>query len=241
MNSAQSIHEGANDRMIGMLARECMEAIKGRQEKYVTSFPFWSSSVKFTFYHRVLQDFNGLRQGGYYIPKEWQGKRGKDSIVVSLEIGVPRGYDIKQLYEKINWALRNTIAHELEHAAQMRDRHRAQIDIESVKQYGGTVSVEYLTDPAEIAAFSRGIYMEAKTRKIPFSDIARETAEAMQSASQESGRRFDDTEREKIIKTWEAWAKANLPKAIIYDDVYESVNGRSMKYVKTFESFVNEG
>jgi hypothetical protein len=221
------VNEGSHNRLVGELSRECIDAIKKNQRRYLTSLGLFGKTVLFEFNWSTTDEYFGIKHGGYFVAKEWSGKKGaKDTISISVEIGIEVGYKISDLLSKISYTLKNVIAHELEHAAQMRDMNRTQINLLAAQKSDGSVGPDYLLLPHEIAAFAKGIYFEAKSRKMPFSDIARDLVTRYQSAAKDAGAEFSDMDVEKVIIAWENWAKRNVPKAVIYEpDFMNEDNG----------------
>jgi hypothetical protein len=215
---SNEINEGSHDKLVGMLTKECIEAIKKNQIRYLTSMGLFGKTVLFEFNWNTTDEYFGIKHGGYFVAKEWSGKKGaKDMISISVEIGIEVGYRISDLLSTINYTLKNVIAHELEHASQMRDMNRTQINLLAAQKTDGSVGPDYLLLPHEIGAFAKGIYMEAKARKIPFSTLARDLVKRYQQAAIEAGADFTDMDVEKVVIAWEGWAKKNTPKAIIME------------------------
>lgn len=233
------LNEGANDQMIGALTREFMSAIKKDQGISKFKISIWGRPINVTFNYAITHEFLGIKDGGYFLAKEWK-KRGNDELVISIELGIDPGEKIETYYSEINSTLRGVIAHELEHAMQMRDSQRAQVDVIKAAKLSDKPDFAYLMQPHEIAAFSRGVYMEAKTRKIPFSDIAFQQVMKYRELADELGIEFTQAQAMAVIRAWETFAKANLPSAIIYDDVDESAHTKDSKYIKTYKEYRNE-
>lgn len=211
-----ALNESRNDRLVGMLTRECIEAIKKGQTRHVTTFKEWEESVKFTFNFAYTTDFVGAIEGGYFIPKDWK-PRGKSEVVISITLGLDKGESVLEYLSIIHYLLKNTISHELEHHAQTHDKFRVPLDRKKAQKLAGTAGAAYLMLPHEIAAFSTGVYAEAKTRKLSFSHLAREAVTKYQEAAQERGEKFSEAEKEKVIAAWEDYARKHTPKAKVID------------------------
>jgi hypothetical protein len=149
--------------------------------------------------------------------------------VISLTIGIAEGERVEDYLEAVNYLLRNTIRHELEHHAQLHDKFRIPIDRKAIQKLTNDAGLEYFLLPHEIEAFSRGLYAEAKARKLSFSQVAREAADKYQASAIERGIKFSNLDKERIIIAWENYAKKHTPKAKIIEPDYMD-ESRFMSY-----------
>ena len=110
-----------------------------------------------------------------------------------------------EAYNELIPELKDSIRHELEHTGQ--SRFDKGVTPDGISQ-DDLPLVDYLTLDYEIPAFVQGIYKNAKTRKISFS-------QALQNFLDERADELTPDEEAKVKKAYIAYAKKNLPAARI--------------------------
>ena len=119
-----------------------------------------------------------------------------------------------QSYKKLNAVLQDAARHEIEHLTQGGENRR----INKVKLSGSIVRNKIGADKGnlykyfllrdEVPAMANGMYRQAKTEKRPLDDVFNEYLDYFIDQ-----KLMTKTERDKVLKTWIAFAKKNLPKA----------------------------
>jgi hypothetical protein len=150
----------------------------------------------------------------YLSPKKYFQDFGELPFIVNAagdedSIFIQINYDTKQFPEAFNKLipeLKDAIRHELEHVAQLRFNKDAVPT--NVGNQDDLPLVDYLTLDYEIPAFVQGIYKNAKTRKVSFS-------QALQDFLDERSNNLTPDQEAKVKKIYLAYAKKNLPAAKI--------------------------
>ena len=124
-----------------------------------------------------------------------------DKLTLNIEYNIN---SIPNLLNELIADVKNTLRHELEHIAQFNIQGKVEPGEEEQEDL---YIVDYLTSPDEVEAFVQGLYKQAKTQKLPLSQVIEDYLD----------QNIDDFERkedyDRVYNTWINWAKENLPKA----------------------------
>jgi len=131
------------------------------------------------------------------MPFDIYANAGPNSIYVKI---VYNPDSFPEAYNKLIYEVKDAIRHELEHVGQYEFDKDAYPEGEDLEGF------DYFTAEEEIPAFVQGLYKQAKTRKLPLSQVFDEFL-ADRSAE------LTDKEEELIKLIWTDYAKQNLPAA----------------------------
>jgi len=131
------------------------------------------------------------------IPFDIYANAGPNSIYIKIAYN-PDSFP--EAYNELIYEIKDTIRHELEHVGQYEFDKDAYPEGEDLEGF------DYFTAEEEIPAFVQGLYKQAKTRKLPLSQVF---DEFLASRSSE----ITDKEEELIKLIWTDYARQNLPAA----------------------------
>ena len=159
---------------------------------------------------------------------------GRDRMII-IDVALSDAFTQKDL-SLLNARVKNTIAHELTHGGQGEDILTISGNAQKEAFRLGMKTIEgirsYYLDPAEVEAFARGIYKQAKMTKTPFHEMVSAEIErslnfythpkelARVEFSEEEVRSFFEEDYRQALL---AYAKANLPAAVIEGLIRESM------------------
>jgi len=205
-NQVLPLDEGTYDAEVTMISRMIINYFKDTLGEKVENNFEDAGELKGEPYdlevYLVPNDFETLGPNPFII----NAAGDEDGIAIQIDYQQPQFPDA---YSELIPELKDAIRHELEHVAQYRfskDAYPGDVDQEDLPL------VDYLTLDYEIPAFVQGIYKNAKTRKISFS-------QALQNFLDERVDELTPDEEAKIKKIYLAYAKKNLPAAQIDENV----------------------
>jgi len=137
------------------------------------------------------------------MPFDIYANAGPNSIYIKI---VYNPDSFPEAYNKLIYEVKDAIRHELEHVGQYEFDKDAYPEGEDVEGF------EYFTAEEEIPAFVQGLYKQAKTRKLPLSQVFDEFL-ADRSAE------LTDKEEELIKLIWTDYARRNLPAAQLDENI----------------------
>jgi hypothetical protein len=189
------------------LSRELVNSIKSKAKKGAIAFDF-PKTIPF-----LIDTLDDLRYSPeielrYTIKYSNKFKMGfdiygqADDDSIELYITLNPKYAPK-IYSEIIPVIKDAVRHELEHVAQNLLPRPASEKYEYVKS---TMFSDYLTARHEIPAFVRGLYKQAKTRRLPLSQI-------FDLFFNDYEERIGQDRIENVRQIWTDYAKRNLPKA----------------------------
>jgi hypothetical protein len=175
---------------------------------------------------------DGMNFGTSGITQMGDDELGRDRRVV-INVALSDAFTRKDLSQLVA-QVKNTITHELTHGGQGEDILAISGNSQKEAHRLGMKTIEglgsYYLDPAEIEAFSRGIYKQAKMTKAPFhemldDEIKRRLSfyahpkqlEIVEYSEQEVRSFFEDDYRQALLD----YAKKNLPAAVIEGTIKE--------------------
>lgn len=121
--------------------------------------------------------------------------------------------DVSPILSHIHKNVISSIAHELEHILQHNftqpgAERPTRDDVEDYDQEDDENVFQYLTDPTEVEAHVKGMYLMAKKARKPLGAIMRQFV-----ARYEDVGSLDRMEAMQVFVMWRKWAKKNLPAA----------------------------
>lgn len=203
----QLLIEGRYDAVTTELSRELIRAIKGKSKKGLIGFDF---PVKKKIQIDGLDDleFTPEMELKYQIKYDKNfdmgfdvyGQADDEMIELSMVVNTDM---LPGLYSEIVPILKDAIRHEIEHIAQnILDRPDSEkYEITPKGDY-----FRYFTARHEVPAFVRGLYKQAKTRKVTMTTV-------IDKFLKDYSHTMTPAESEKVRQIWTDYAKRNLPKA----------------------------
>jgi hypothetical protein len=159
---------------------------------------------------------------------------GRDRMIV-IDVALSDAFTRNDL-SLLNARVKNTITHELTHGGQGEDILTISGNAQKEAFRLGMKTIEgirsYYLDPAEVEAFARGIYKQAKMTKTPFHEMVSAEIErslnfythpkelARVEFSEEEARSFFEEDYRQALLDY---AKANLPAAVIEGLIREAM------------------
>ncbi len=199
--------EGRYDSITTQLSRELLDAIKTKTKQGELQFQFPTktaisidglSDLEFSPEINLLYKikYNSKFKMGFDV----YGQADDESIELAMTINPTY---VPKIYSEIVPILKDAIRHELEHVAQnLLNRP----DSEKYERIPPGDFVKYLTAKHEVPAFVRGLYKQAKTRRIPLSQM-------FDLFFMDYTKRINKQDAEYVKNIWIDYAKRNLPKA----------------------------
>lgn len=201
------LHESRYDGLTTKLTRELIDAIKSKDKRGEIYFEF---PVKKRISIDGLSDLDYTPELTlmYYIKYNKNFKMGFDiygqaddeTIELSMTIN-PNS--LPGIYSEIVPILKDAIRHEIEHVAQNLLSRPSSERFEKIPKDD---FFKYLTAKHEVPAFVRGLYKQAKTRRVPLSKM-------FDKFFTDYKKRLDSKDIERVRNIWTAYAKKNLPAA----------------------------
>lgn len=199
--------EGKYDAVTTQLSRELIRAIKkeSKRGKLIFNFPVKQRITiagvdDFEFSQEITLKYQIEYDNEFMMGFDVYGQADDEMIELAMTVNNDM---LPGLYSEIVPILKDAIRHELEHVAQ---NNLERPDSEKYEQTPEGDYYRYFTARHEIPAFVRGLYKQAKTRKITMSDVI---DKFLQDYSHTMTRQQSDNVR----KIWTDYAKRNLPKA----------------------------
>lgn len=201
------LHESRYDGLTTKLTRELIDSIKSKDKRGEIYFEF---PVKKRISIDGLSDLDYTPELTlmYYIKYNKNFKMGFDvygqaddeTIQLSMTIN-PNS--LPGIYSEIVPILKDAIRHEIEHVAQNLLSRPSSERFEKIPKDD---FFKYLTAKHEVPAFVRGLYKQAKTRRVPLSKM-------FDKFFTDYKKRLDSKDIERVRNIWTAYAKKNLPAA----------------------------
>lgn len=209
MDSLSNIlDEGIYDNATTQVSRQVINALKNNKKKFAIDVIIPTKKGR----KKMRLNFNIIKSEDWVEDLPWsiEGEYNPSEKVATFDIEYNPKY-ITKSFTRLIGDLKNTIRHEIEHAAQMF-KERPKDIIQSF--FNGKLPEdqtweEYFTNPEEIPAFVRGLYKQAKTLKEPLDT----TIDNFFTDQFMYDQQMSDREIERVKKIWLKYARKNLPAA----------------------------
>jgi hypothetical protein len=225
--------EGIFDKETTELSRIFLNHIKqfGNEKPESKEFTYGEhgeTTVSFTF----EDDF----EGGEPEIADGTFNANEQSVSVVTSWPVEMNGDVRLHYQKLQGELKNALRHELEHLRQIvrgsRDsswktdwkQHKAtkavnptHPDVTEMVFYDPVATKKYLLNPLEVEAFVMGGYKEAKSKKLPLSQVLKSNLDQLLSSMELGGISSKDRFMigAEVWNAWKSYVKDRLPRAIM--------------------------
>lgn len=203
----QLLIEGRYDNITTQLSRQIINAIKNGQTEGEIDFEFPATKpisidglpdLEFTPELKLIYTINYRKR--FKMNFDIYGQADDETIELVMVVNTNA---LPELYSEIVPTIKDAIRHEMEHVAQnLLDRP----DSEKYESIPQDDFFAYLTAKHEVPAFVRGLYKQAKTRRVPLYQI-------IDKFLQDYAHRLKSGEQEKIKTIWTDYARKHLPKA----------------------------
>ena len=209
------IVEGRYDNLVTTLSRDIVNQMKSRKgtRNYQTMFDVErgdnTAEIDFTVKFKPRRDWEYA-----YETKGWTDGEQMEITLTFNPAAFPTSYS------NLIPELKETLRHEIEHVAQSHFQDMKMIEPKTKAFY------QYLLAPHEVAAFTKGLYKRAKTKRIAI-DLA------MDEWFDENVRNFSPSLKYNhwnIVKSaWLDYAHRHIPSAQYSDDLNENIVGDAIK------------
>jgi len=203
------LYEGRYDGVTTQLSRQLVSAIKSKRKQGDIHFEFpgkksftiddladleYSPEIMLSYQIQYKPDFDI----GFNIYGEADDKNIELKMIVNPK-------QLPKIYSDIVPVIKDAIRHELEHVAQ---NHLARPESERYEKLSNPNSdfFKYLTAKHEVPAFVRGLYKQAKTRRIELSRM-------FDMFFNDYADRLEPGQVEQVRQVWTDYAKKHLPKS----------------------------
>jgi hypothetical protein len=199
------LYEGKYDTLTTSLTRELMNIIKNKERKGKIEFLFPGNIPiamvpGLEFVPEITLEYNIKYVKKLTIPFDIDGEGDDESIVLNITINTQ---ELPQIYSDLVPVLKDAIRHELEHVAQnLLNRPES----EKFEVIPPDNFFKYLTAKHEVPAFVRGLYKQAKTRKIPLST-------QFEYFFEDYSHKLTNNEINIVRNIWTNYAQKHLPAA----------------------------
>lgn len=160
----------------------------------------------------------------------------RQTITLRVVWPVELNSDIRRHYQELQGEVKNVLRHELEHYRQVErgsndsswksdwKQHNAakavnptRSDVAEMVFYDPEATRKYLLSPLEVEAFVMGAYKEAKSKKLPLSQVLKSNLNDLLASMEVGGLSSKDrfVIGAEVWTAWKAYTKERLPKAIM--------------------------
>ena len=201
------LQESRYDGITTRLTRELIAAIKSKRKKGSIDFEFpakrsvsiedfmdleYSPEITLTYRIDYKKDFD--------IGFDVYGQADDETVELTMVVDPTQ---LPKMYSDIVPVIKDAIRHELEHVAQ---NHLARPESERYEKIPANDFFRYLTAKHEVPAFVRGLYKQAKTRRVQLSQMFNMFFDDYKD-------RLKPGQVEQVRKIWTDYAKKHLPAA----------------------------
>lgn len=186
----------------------------------------------------------------------------KQTITIRVIWPVEFSGDVRQHYQELQGEVKNVLRHELEHYRQVErgsndsswksdwKQHNAakavnptRSDVAEMVFYEPAATRKYLLSPLEVEAFVMGAYKEAKSKKLPLSQVLKSNLTDLLVNMEVGGISSKDrfTIGAEVWNTWKAYVKERLPKAIMEGKKKDSAMSGKLKDLLPFWEEASKG
>lgn len=203
----QLLVEGRYDNITTQLSRQIVNAIKSNQAQGEIDFEFPATKpisidgladLEFTPEIKLIYTIKYSKR--FKMNFDIYGQADDETIELAITVN-PNA--LPDLYSEIVPIIKDAIRHEIEHVAQNLLNRPESERFEKIPQDD---FFAYLTAKHEVPAFVRGLYKQAKTRRVPMYQM-------IDKFLQDYAHRLTSDEQSRVKIIWTDYARKHLPKA----------------------------